>query len=620
MISIAAAIVLIGGLLRFIGLDFGLPLQFHPDEHLYREAVAGFAESNTLEPRMYAYGGLAFYPLHAVLKAGHAIERAARPDATPRSFAGYVADERRVTLYQRGLSAALGTLTLLAVFLLGRALHSSCAGLLAALILALVPLHVRDSHFGVMDVPLGLLVALAFLCMARAAQRGSLLSFLAAGAAVGAAAAMKYLPGVLLVPLLLAAFLAARGRALRPGRATLAAALAALAALGAFLLGAPYTLLEFGGFRSGLAEQASLSTRATPFDLWPSLAYHAKNSLGHGLGWPLALLAAFGLLAAFFSRSRGQKVLAFGAVCYAAAFAPAQTAYVRYVIPLLPLLAVLAALGACRLFCAERSRLRQAAALLVVLACAAPAAWRSLSVVRLMRQETTLNQLARWAEAALPRGATIAATDTDLAACLLPRARAVPWDPPRLVTGLAEYLIVFDHPNPYVGTPRGAAQVLAAAASFERVAEFRATDEQAGSVECVLNDFYFYPLVGLAALARPGPNVAVFRLLPAAAPPAGERPALPPRDLAVTVNAAGAVRLSWSVDLEPALAGFQVRASRADPGAAAAEWGPACLPAHRTACQLGCLPPGAYQATVTPVGAGGEGPASEPLTFHVPDP
>ncbi len=209
VVCAAAAIVLIGGLLRFLGLGFGLPLQFHPDEHLYREAVSGFAESGTLEPRMYAYGGLAYYPLHAALKTGYALERALRPDAAPESFARYVEDEERVTRYQRGLSAALGTLTLLVVFLLGRALHSSFAGLLAAFLLAVVPLHVRDSHFGVMDVPLGLLVALALFLAVRAAQHGALRSFLAAGALIGAAAAMKYLPGVLLLPLWLAALLAA---------------------------------------------------------------------------------------------------------------------------------------------------------------------------------------------------------------------------------------------------------------------------------------------------------------------------------------------------------------------------------------------------------------------------
>jgi hypothetical protein len=92
----------------------------------------------------------------------------------------------------RGLQACIGVLTLYWTYRIGRRLLSPRAGLLAALVLAAVPMHVRQSAVIKPDILLllGLLIAVEATAVALAS--GRLREFLAAGAAVGLAAAGKY--------------------------------------------------------------------------------------------------------------------------------------------------------------------------------------------------------------------------------------------------------------------------------------------------------------------------------------------------------------------------------------------------------------------------------------------
>ena len=89
--------------------------------------------------------------------------------------------------------------------------------LLAAGLLAVMPLHVRESHYVLTDVPVTFLVMLTFLLSLRAHERATLGPFALAGAAAGLAAATKYNGGLaVLMPLIACA--------MTPGRPPVAAA------------------------------------------------------------------------------------------------------------------------------------------------------------------------------------------------------------------------------------------------------------------------------------------------------------------------------------------------------------------------------------------------------------
>ena len=65
-------------------------------------------------------------------------------------------------VYQTGraLSAVIGTATVWLTYRIGRDLRSAPLGLLAAAQLAVLPMHVRESHFILTDVPVTALTTL----------------------------------------------------------------------------------------------------------------------------------------------------------------------------------------------------------------------------------------------------------------------------------------------------------------------------------------------------------------------------------------------------------------------------------------------------------------------------
>ena len=104
---------------------------------------------------------------------------------------------------------------------LGRVPRRPCAGarataLLAAVMIAVMPLHVRESHYVLTDVPVTFFVMLTLLLSLRAHERATAWSFALAGAAAGLAGATKY-NGVLAVLMpLLACLMTPAARPSRP--------------------------------------------------------------------------------------------------------------------------------------------------------------------------------------------------------------------------------------------------------------------------------------------------------------------------------------------------------------------------------------------------------------------
>src|SRR5262249_2974925 len=79
--------------------------------------------------------------------------------------------------------------------------------LLAAGLLAVLPMHVRQSHYVLTDVPLTFFVTLTLLLSLRAHERGTVTAFAWAGVAAGLATATRYNGALVLVMPLLACWM-----------------------------------------------------------------------------------------------------------------------------------------------------------------------------------------------------------------------------------------------------------------------------------------------------------------------------------------------------------------------------------------------------------------------------
>jgi len=186
-------LLLIGAGVRLVGIDFGLPCHTaRPDEELVAQSVLHMVAKGSLQPAHWYYPSFFSY----LARAAYGVADRVLPPA-----ASSLERLDRLHLTARGLSALAGTLTILVVFFLGQRARSARVGLMAAAILALAHLHVRDSHFGTTDVTLTLFITLALLPILGAARTDSFRPAVVAGLAAGLAFSVKYTGLVLLAPL-----------------------------------------------------------------------------------------------------------------------------------------------------------------------------------------------------------------------------------------------------------------------------------------------------------------------------------------------------------------------------------------------------------------------------------
>ena len=192
-----------GALLRVWGLAFGLPHPFtRPDEEVIVDVALGALSDRN--PHFFDWPTLFIYLTSIGYAVMFGIERAiggtiTNPAAAKSSF------EPLLVLIPRALSVSAGVATIAALFGAARELFSRRVALIAAAFLAVAFLHVRDSHFGVTDVPATFLAVCAFWAGLRCATRGLTTGLVAnAGALCGLSASTKYNTVLVLLPAVLA--------------------------------------------------------------------------------------------------------------------------------------------------------------------------------------------------------------------------------------------------------------------------------------------------------------------------------------------------------------------------------------------------------------------------------
>ena len=330
-----AAILVVAAVLRFWSLSAGIPYAIGDDEPQVMNRAVGMVRSGDFNPRFFDYPGLYLY-----VQAGVVVARFLA-GATAGEWASLdQAHTPDFYLWGRAVTALLGTATVALVFFIGMRWGTRHA-LLAAGLLAVMPLHVRESHFVLTDVPVTFFVTLAMLLSLRAHEHPRASAYLWAGAAVGLAAATKYTGGVALLLPLIAVWMTP---ATKPSR--LAGALAAIGgAAAAFLLAAPYTIIDLPGFLNGYAKLMGSYTGRAPGEA-PAVTY--LKHIRIALWWPGFIAVVGGVIFAVVRAIRGPGrvrwtlAIAFP-VMYFWLLSKQTLVFGRYLLPLVPFLCVLAA-------------------------------------------------------------------------------------------------------------------------------------------------------------------------------------------------------------------------------------------------------------------------------------
>jgi hypothetical protein len=502
------AILVVAALARFWALGFGLP---HPAARPDEEAVGSMAGSyydGNFEQTIFTYP-----PLFTLVVAG-TLWLVSRHVPSALSWMNIrlglsdpgTAAERIVA---RFLSAAAGVASVWLLFRIGTRLFGRPTAFAAAACLALAFLHVRDSHFGVTDIPMTCMVLVGFLAIVKLSESGSRRDLVAAGVLTGLAVATKYNAALLVLP---ACFAILNDPLRRPIRIRLGRVVAfGVIMTAAFLIVCPFAVLSYEKFLADVVDVSRHLADGHGPDLGRGWTYHLTTTLRYGLGMPLLAAGILGLPLMVWREGRRGILVALFPVAYYASSGSGRTVFARYALPVVPFLCLTAGYLVATMAVVVTNYIRRPAwRIPATTVLTAAVLWPSiLSVIafdRLIAREDSRVLARRWIEARFAPGTTVAQFGPSNGHVYIYYETAYQLSD-AMSTPRPTLVIVVSSP---LGSPGldGVAPWLEREYDLQFVQKVVAEDDPANSYD--RQDEFFVPLTGFHQIERPGPNLRIY--------------------------------------------------------------------------------------------------------------
>jgi 4-amino-4-deoxy-L-arabinose transferase-like glycosyltransferase len=513
-----AAIVAIAAAARFWGLGFGLPhTNTRPDETIIIDVALSFLRGN-LRPAFYDYPWLFMWTLAGLYLIYYAWGRVT---GVWHALAELVASWRfqwiPFFLIPRGLSAVMGTATVLVVFRIARRAWGDATGLVAALFMALAFVHVRDSHFATTDVAMTCLLiwSVSFLIDGHRSRRSR--DFAIGGILGGLAAATKYNALLLIVPLITTYLLnifeqppGGRRQALMDPRLFVYG----LPFLAAFAIGVPFLLVDLPRFLGQFALLKDSMEMGTPgLDLSAGWVHHLQFSLRYGLGLPLLAAGIGGAAALLWLEPRLGLLLLSFPISYFIVAGSFRNLFFRYMVPLVPFLCLAAARAVTR-FVKSEALVAVVAVLLVL-----PSAMSVVRFDRIVSRTDNRVVVARWFDDHVPAGNSVLLSGSSYGYVQFTRDKykAWVWDRHRLMfitdldrktaVGRPDWILVQESPLPSETQPQVTEFLKSGYSLVQNFHAYAPGDAHVYDQQ----DMFFMPFAGFDGVMRPGPNFSLYK-------------------------------------------------------------------------------------------------------------
>lgn len=353
-IQILLLIILVALALRVVGLDWGLPNVYHPDESVIMRisALFGTGDFNPhwfSSPTFQMYTTFILFGIYYV--AGVILGTFSFPPTRELMETIYFSDPTIFYLIGRGLVALYGVATVVLIYKFGKLIFNRRVGLFAAALLAIVPLHVFHSHFVTLDVTITFWMLLSFYFAIKIFKSNDLKWYLLSAIAVGLAGGTKYgafsailgLIGVHLVKSYLERknFIdVAKSLIDKKLWIGIVCAFVVFFAVNPFILLSPSESLAGAErvFATQWTEKAVLGM-GVGNPLW----YYLTSLLEYSVGFPLRMLIIAGLGYAFFIRKKEIIALSLFMGVYLLFISTFDVYFMRYLLLVLPIFLVCAA-------------------------------------------------------------------------------------------------------------------------------------------------------------------------------------------------------------------------------------------------------------------------------------
>lgn len=391
-------IIILAWILRVSSIDFGLPHLYHADEPIVVHHALSYGTGD-LNPHYFKLPPLISYLLFFCYGVYYLAARLTGSIANVAEFERlFFTDPTSFYLLGRMIFGAfLGTLTVLLFYLFCRRYFSKTHAFAASFLLAVNFLHVKNSHYLYLDIPLLCVILGSLFPIFRILETQLRKDYLLFGALHGLAVGVKYNGFFVVIPFLVAHVLSC-GRDIKKCFGP-KPWLAGLASIGVFLAVNPFALLDFPGFSLDLFSMHEYEGKLG----W---SHHLVYSLHGAVGLPVLLFAFLGIANAFLRFERNRFVLFSFALGYYAVLANFSEQHARYVLPLIPFILFFAVDGVL-LLASRFPRLKFffAAGLILL---ALPSLAKVYRCNWLLAQEDIRTVAMKWIEKNIPEGKRIA--------------------------------------------------------------------------------------------------------------------------------------------------------------------------------------------------------------------
>jgi Dolichyl-phosphate-mannose-protein mannosyltransferase len=400
-------------------------------------------------------------------------------------------------------------------------------GLLAALLLGVSLLHVRDSHFAMTDVLMTLLStgSLALLLRALDADTSGGIKpnmwFAFSGFVGGLATSTKYSAAALVAGLAaaqlcwLSRFWNSRWRP----QTWIPTVAFVTAFLGGFVAGTPYAILDYRTFTTDFVFDMTHLSGGHGVDLGRGWVYHLTTSLPYGLGIPVWLAAIAGIIPMARHYPRQAFVVGVFALVFYGSVGSGQTVFFRYVLPLVPVLCLPAAvaIAGSATWLAARTGFSLRWSLRVLTLVVAGAGLVNCAWFDILLSRTDSRVLAaQWLAPRLGPDDSLYDSGGAYTRLDLSQLRYQQWSFDSASESFGhpggetpDWLVLYESPLTYTRTPRPLLELALSRYHLEHTV--LATRPEPRSAVYDLQDAFFMPVSGFDEIRRPGPTVQIYR-------------------------------------------------------------------------------------------------------------
>jgi hypothetical protein len=520
-------ILFLGAIVRYWGITFGLPETFsRPDEEVIVNTSLKFFQGD-FNPEFFRYPTLYMYLLFAVFKIYLLFQNMkGLPVIIPDYRIAYQ-DLSEYYLLDRAFSAFWGTLSILVVYKLAKTYFDRKVALASSFLFAFAYLHVRDSHFGVTDIPLTFFILCSVFFILKSYQEKNTKNYLIAGLLSGLTASIKYNGFLLIVPMGLVHTINVFDKKESITKLFFDERILLFfsAITFTFLLGTPYAYLEFNKFINHFLFEMSHLQEGHRINLGRGWWYHFRFSLFYGLGGSLFGLSLAGMLVMFKQNFKKAVVFCSFPIFYFLIAGKGYTVFVRYVLPLLPFLCISAAFLLILLVNQDFVKKRIYKKLILITAIAVLTGPNLYNIIRfdlLLQKEDSRILAKEWIQKHSLEGTSIFQTGGGIGKInFSPEVRELKYIEKenkyyfkdKEVKILPDQIIVKKHPLKIYSEVPENVQILCDE-KYHLVKSIEVIELENPYNLFDQQDAFYVPLVGFRNISNPGPNIFIFQKRP----------------------------------------------------------------------------------------------------------